>query len=64
MKRHNILFVACVAFAIVLIVASLLTGIHRHTISSLIDSTPAAVVLAFDDGPNSRYAPTVLDILS
>ena len=67
MRRKNLLFVTCVAFIIVLIVASLLTGIHgriyRQAISPQIDPTRPAVALTFDDGPNPRYTPQVLDIL-
>ncbi len=67
MKHKNILFVACVALIIVFIVVSLLAGIHarihRKAISPQIDPTQPAVALTFDDGPNPRYTPQVLDIL-
>ncbi len=67
MKHKNICFVACVACIIVFIVVSLLTGIygriHRKAISSQMDPTKPAVALTFDDGPNPRYTPQVLDIL-
>ena len=67
MKRKNLWFIACVAFIIVCIVVSLLTGIHgrihRTAILPQIDPTRPAVALTFDDGPNPRYTPQVLDIL-
>ena len=67
MKHKNILFVSCVVLIIVLIVVSLLSGIHqrvyRKPIPSQISSTRPAVALTFDDGPNFRYTPQVLDIL-
>lgn len=67
MKRKNLLFSACVAFIIIVIVISLLTGIHRRVyrkaISPQINPTQPAVALTFDDGPNSCYTPQVLDIL-
>lgn len=67
MKRRNILFSICVAVIIVLIVVSLLTGIHRRVyrkaISVQIDPTQPVVAFTFDDGPNSCYTPQMLDIL-
>ena len=67
MKRKNLLFIACGLVMIVLIIAGLLSGInhrvHREAIPVQIDPTQPTVALTFDDGPNPRYTPQVLDIL-
>lgn len=66
-KRKNLLFIACGLVMIVLIIAGLLSGIHhrvhREAIPVRIDPTQPTVALTFDDGPNPRYTPQVLDIL-
>lgn len=66
-KRKNLLFIACGLVMIVLIIAGLLSGInhrvHREAIPVQIDPTQPTVALTFDDGPNPRYTPQVLDIL-
>ena len=66
-KRKNLLFIACGLVMIVLIIAGLLSGInhrvHREAIPAQIDPTQPTVALTFDDGPNPRYTPQVLDIL-
>lgn len=67
MKRKNLLFIACISLTIVLVVIALLAGIcdrvHRKAIEVQIDPTQPVVALTFDDGPNARYTPQVLDIL-
>lgn len=66
-KRKNLLFIACGIVLIVLIIAGLLSGIHRRVyreaIPVQIDPTQPTVALTFDDGPNPHYTPQVLDIL-
>lgn len=67
MKRKNLFFSSCVGFIIVLVIIGLLAGIyHRANQAAIpvqIDSTQPTVALTFDDGPNSRYTPQVLDVL-
>lgn len=67
MKRKNLLFGASCVLIIVLIIVGILAGIYHRictrTIPVQIDPAQPAVALTFDDGPNSRYTPQVLDIL-
>lgn len=67
MKHKNLLFSLCVGFMIVFISSGLLAGIYRRAnrkaIQVPIDPAQPSVALTFDDGPNLRYTPQVLDIL-
>lgn len=67
MKRRNMLFILCTAFIIVFIVAGLMNGIYsriyREAILPQSGLQKPAVALTFDDGPNARYTPKILDIL-
>ncbi len=65
--RKNFLFISCLGIIIVLILVSLLTRfylrIYRNAIQVQINPSQPIVALTFDDGPNYRYTPQVLDIL-
>lgn len=67
MKRKNLLFGACVVLVIFLILAglgwSIFRRVFRKPIPVQIDSARPVVALTFDDGPNARYTPQVLDLL-
>lgn len=66
-KRKNLLFIMCVSLVIVLIIVALLVGIgyrvNRKAISEQMNPKKPVVALTFDDGPNSRFTPQMLDIL-
>ncbi len=67
MKHKNLWFTTGVCSLIILVVIGLLTGIYhrvnRKVIPVQINPTQPVVALTFDDGPNVRYTPQVLDIL-
>lgn len=67
MKRENIAFVVLVGMIVVAIAGFLLGQIGRRVerdpIGQTLDETKPVVALTFDDGPNERYTPRVLDIL-
>lgn len=67
MKRKNLLFGAIIVVVMALVAALLILGIYRRVnreaIAVRIDPQRPMVALTFDDGPNARYTPQVLDIL-
>ena len=67
MKRKNVLFGALICVVIVLVAVGLFTGVFhrmkRDAITVQINPEQSVVALTFDDGPNARYTPQVLDIL-
>jgi len=66
-KRKNVLFGALICVVIVLVAVGLFTGVFhrmkRDAITVQINPEQSVVALTFDDGPNARYTPQVLDIL-
>ena len=67
MKRKNILFCAFICVVIGLVVWGLSAGarsrLKRNAIAGPVNADQPVVALTFDDGPNSRYTPQILDIL-
>ena len=67
MRRKNILFGAAVCVVIAAIVLGLFAGTRRRLKRDIapvpIDPNRPVVALTFDDGPNARYTPQVLDVL-
>lgn len=67
MKRKNVLFGVSICLAVALVTCSLLAGtqrrLHREAIAVQLDDQKPIVALTFDDGPNPRYTPQVLDVL-
>lgn len=67
MKRKNLLFgvliVGMIAFVVWGLFAGLYHRLNRDAIVVQIDDSRPVVALTFDDGPNPRYTPQVLDIL-
>lgn len=67
MKRRNVLFGALICVVIALVVFGLFAGVFhrlkRDAITVQINPEQPVVALTFDDGPNARYTPQVLDIL-
>ena len=67
MKRKFILFCAFICVVIGLVVWGLSAGarsrLKRNAIAGPVNADQPVVALTFDDGPNSRYTPQILDIL-
>lgn len=67
MKRKNILFCAFICVVIGLVVWGLSAGarsrLKRNAVAGPVNADQPVVALTFDDGPNSRYTPQILDIL-
>ncbi len=67
MKCKNICFSIGMILSISLVTGGLLAAIHhrvdRTAIPAQADPTQPVVALTFDDGPNARHTPQVLDIL-
>lgn len=65
MRRKNLSFVAGICILIGLVSAGLLMSIHGSVtpIPQEISPNLPVVALTFDDGPNARFTPEILDIL-
>lgn len=67
MKRKNLIF-GVLTFSFILFISltlfiSLHKRLNRFITSPQVDLTKPMVALTFDDGPNSKYTPKVLDLL-
>lgn len=65
MRRKNLSFVAGICILIGLVSTGLLMSIHGSVtpIPQEISPNLPVVALTFDDGPNARFTPEILDIL-
>lgn len=67
MKRKNNRFAAILFCLVGALIAALLWGLYRQIhppkIQTDIDPDKPMVALTFDDGPNARYTPPILDLL-